>query len=77
MARKSKQSTPPAEVLDDTEPFEDGQTAATVEIVYTYTIREWRNAYGTPKFDWVDQGGGDSFALFDSIEEAEADIRLQ
>lgn len=75
MARKKKEpEAPPVEVLDD---VEDMGVVAVVDVVRQYEIRS-HVVDGEVKYDWVSADTGeDSFVLFDSIADAEIDIRQQ
>lgn len=84
-SKATPKSEPPAEEVT-TDPLE-GYPEGTVEVVGVtteYTIREVFipsddiEADDEVKYEWVNESTGeDSFVLFDTIEEARADIHAQ
>lgn len=56
----------------------DGGVVASGEETVGWSIRQWKQDDGTIQYDWIaDRVGGDyseSDELFDSIEEAKADL---
>lgn len=55
----------------------DGDAVKNLEFTVRYAIREWQHSDTASGFvyNWVDDSGEDSFELFPTLEEAEADIR--
>lgn len=53
----------------------DGDAVKNLEFTVRYAIREWDYYKDGPKYDWIRDDGRDSDELFDSIEDAEYDIK--
>jgi len=52
----------------------DGDAVKNLEFTVRYAIREWDYG-GKTRYDWTRDDGSDSFELFETIEDAEYDIR--